>query len=301
MKSNISIVIPNWNGEEKIKKHLPNVINAARFSNVYEIIVVDDGSTDNSVEVIRKLFPEIKLIIKEKNSGFSSTVNRGFQAAKADFVMLLNNDASPAKNFIAPIMPHFTDKKVFSVGCNVGGLWAVGEFKDGYFWHNQGQKLGDEKIGSHLTLWASGGSAMFRKNIWDEMGGLDELMDPFYWEDVDLGYRALKRGYLNIWEPRSKVEHYKEPGVISLYFKKSTVISTAERNQLIFIWKNITDEDMVSAHRFALLKRLLIHPKYWRVFLAAAIKFSKISQKREIEQKYAKLTDRQIIEMFRVA
>ena len=141
---------------------------------------------------------------------------------------------------------------------------------------------------------------MFRKSTWDELGGLDELMDPFYWEDVDLGYRALKRGYINLWEPKSKVEHYKEAGVIALHFKKSTVTATAQRNQLLFIWKNITDEGMLGQHRIALAKMLLQHPKYWAVFIQALKQLPSLLKKRQIEQKAAKLTDQEILEMFAI-
>lgn len=297
MQTNVSIVIPNWNGEEKLKRHLPNVLKAARFSKIKEVIIVDDGSTDKSVEVIKKLFPEIRLIIKKKNSGFSSTVNVGVKAAKGDFVVLINNDASPEKNFISYLLPHFSDKKVFSVGCNVGGIWAMGNFKDGYFWHKEAEVKKGQKIETHLTLWASGGSGMFRKSMWDCMGGLDELFNPFYWEDVDLGYRAFKRGYINLWEPKSKVEHYKEPGVISLHFKKSTILATSGRNQLLFIWKNITDSDLIFEHYKALVKMLFLHPKYLRIFLAALQKLPKVLKEREVEKKAALLSDKQVIEL----
>ena len=151
---------------------------------------------------------------------------------------------------------------------------------------------------SHQTLWSSGGSMVFRKKIWDELGGFDQLFNPFYEEDVDLGYRATKRGYINIFEPESKVEHYKETGVIAQNYSKSEVAKTAQRNQLLLIWKNITDLEMIREHQMALVKMLLTHPKYWEVYLKALQKKSAILEKRKIEQKFTKLTDKEILERY---
>ncbi|MDD2823013.1 MAG: glycosyltransferase [Candidatus Daviesbacteria bacterium] len=293
----ISIVIPYWNGVEKIKKHLPKVLEFAKVNNIEEIIACDDASTDETVKLLKTDFPEVQVVERKINQGFASNVNSGFLKITGDFVFLLNSDASPENDALKSALPHFEDPKVFSVGCNVGGLWAVGRFENGYFWHDQGSFKGD-KLKSHQTLWSSGGSGIFRKTIWDELGGLDELYNPFYVEDVDLGYRATKRGYINIWEPESKVEHYQEKGVIEANFKKEKINNIAERNSLIFIWKNITSEKLMNEHKKALIKRLISHPKYWAIFLAAVRKYPEIMEKREVEKKYAHLTDEDIFNIF---
>ncbi len=290
----VSIVIPNWNGEEKLKKHLPGVLEIAKANGVHEVIVSDDASTDGSVQLLKSQFPEVVLVERKKNGGFSSNVNTGVKKASGDLVFLLNTDAGLEKDVFKYALPHFENPNVFSVGCNVGGSFARGEFKNGFFWHSQG-----EGAQTHRTLWASGGSGIFRKSIWEELGGLDELFNPFYEEDVDLGYRATKRGYINIWEPKAKVEHYKEPGVISLNFAKSKVKKTAERNQLIFIWKNITSENLFKEHKKTLVKMLIQHPKYWVTFLAALSKLLEIRKKREVEKKESKLSDEEVFSLFR--
>lgn len=291
-----AIVIPNWNGEKKLVKHLPTVIKAAKNNNIHEIIIVDDASTDNSVSIIKKNFPEIKLIEKKQNSGFSSTVNLGVGKVSADLVVLLNSDASPDNEFLKPILPHFQNQKVFSVGCNVGGLWTTAAFKNGFFWHGKAEGKLPNK--AHNTLWVSGGSGVFRKSIWDKLGGLDELYDPFYEEDLDIGYRAIKRGYINLWEPTSIVAHYQEKGVIQEHFSKQKVSKIAQRNQLIFIWKNITSKSLFIKHQIALARMLITHPKYWGVFLPALGKLGEIKKKREIEKQQQKITDEQVLEMF---
>lgn len=285
----VSIVIPNWNGEEKLKKNLPKVL---KTKDVLEIIVVDDASTDGSVDLIKKEFPEIKLIKRQKNGGFSSTVNLGARSAKGDLVFLLNSDAFPEEDCLKSALPHFKNSQVFSVGCNVGGNWAWGYFKDGFFWHYQSQ---EKALDTHQTLWASGGSGIFRKSIWEKLGGMDELFDPFYEEDVDLGYRSTKRGYINLFEPLSKVEHYKQTGVIEENFSKSTVAKVAQRNQLIFIWKNIHSQKLILEHILKLAGMLFTRLGYWQIFLPAFLRLPEVLKKRSIEKAGAKLSDEQVL------
>lgn len=291
---NVSIVIPNWNGEQKLKKNLPKVL---KTKGIAEIIVVDDASTDNSIKLIESEFPEIKLIKRQKNGGFSSTVNLGVENAKGELVFLLNSDAVPEADCLKHVLPHFKNENVFSVGCNVGGTWVWGSFRDGFFWHGQSKEITKD---SHQTLWASGGSGIFRKSIWERLGGLDELFDPFYEEDMDLGYRATKRGYINVFEPNSKVEHYKEMGVIQENFSASKVAKVAQRNQLLFIWKNIHDPKMTRAHILKLIGMLLTKPRYWQVFLPAFSRITKVLEKRSIEKRAAKISDDQILSTYQM-
>ncbi len=288
----VSIVIPNWNGEEKLKKNLPSVL---KVRGVLEIIVSDDGSTDGSIELIEKEFPSIKLVKRKSQGGFATNVNYGVSKSKGDLIFLLNTDAVPEYGCVEKVTPYFKDIKVFSVGFSSGGTWAWGYFKGGFFWHNQA-KTTPKKV--HETLWVSGGSGVFRKSVWDELGGLDELMDPFYWEDVDIGYRARKRGYTNLWDPNAKVEHYKEPGVISENYTQGYVSRVAQRNQLFFIWKNMTDSGLTRQHVWSLVKMLVIHPKYWLVFLSAFIHLPAVMVKRQMEKKSSCVTDKEIIEKF---
>lgn len=297
MAKKVSIVIPNWNGAEKLKQHLPKVLKVARLNKVEEVIVTDDASTDDSVKVLRSQFPEVVLVEKGENSGFASNVNFGVGKTCGDYIVLLNSDAHPKEDFLKFAMIHFENPRVFSVGCKVGGLWSIGKFENGFFWHGEAKPDGDISK-PHQTLWASGGNSVFRKNLWDELGGFDPLYDPFYEEDVDLGYRATKRGYLNIWEPRSVIEHYKEVGVIASHFKKEYVSCITERNHLLFIWKNITSEKLISEHKKALMKMLLRHPHYWTVFIAALKKLPQVLRRRKIEKQEAKLTDEEIFRIF---
>ncbi len=289
----VSIVIPNWNGAEKLRRHLPAVL---KVKGVTEVIVSDDASTDNSLQVLSEEYSEVKVFKRQKNGGFSVNVNFGVSHAIGDLIFLLNSDASPEEDSLQKVLHHFENERVFSVGCNVGGTWVWAKWDNGFFWHNQASDKGGKV---HETLWASGGSGVFRKSMWDQLGGFDELFSPFYEEDLDLGYRARKRGFINIFEPESRVEHYKEKGVISLNFSQTVISKTAQRNQLLFIWKNITDPDMTREHRNALVKMLLFHPKYWEIFLAARKRWPELEKKRIVELAKETVSDREILEKYK--
>lgn len=303
----ISVIIPNWNGKEKLAQNLAKIL---KLKEVSEFIVSDDASTDESVDFIKKNFPDVKVIENKINKGFPSNVNIGVKASIGDLIFLLNTDAIPNEDCLEFVIPHFKDSKIFSVSCNTGGNWSWAKFEDGFFWHYQIEK--SDNLQTHQTLWASGGSGIFRKRVWDELGGLDQLYNPFYEEDVDIGYRATKRGYINLWEPRAKVEHHKdlsltlpfanaerkEKGVIEENFSKEYIAKIAQRNQLRFIWKNITDKKLIAEHKKALVKMLLTQPKYWPVFFSALIKLPQVLTKRKIEKLERKLTDEEIFSKF---
>lgn len=289
----VSIVIPNWNGAEKLRRNLPAVL---KVRGVSEVIVSDDASTDNSVQVLRDEFPEVKVVVRKKNGGFSSNVNFGVREISGDFFLLLNSDASPEADVVEKALHHFENPRVFSVGCGTGGNWNWAKWENGYFWHNQAK--GEMVKDAHETLWSSGGSSVFRKSVWDLLGGFDELFDPFYEEDLDLGYRARKRGFINIFEPDAHVSHYKEKGVIALNFSQSTISNTAQRNQLLFIWKNITDDEWTREHQSALVKMILAHPKYYLIYKEANKRWGELEKKRVIEIKEEVVSDREILAKF---
>lgn len=244
----ISIIIPNWNGASLLSQHLPSVVKEAHGA---EIIIVDDASDDESGRVVRSRFPKIKVIEKKSRDGYASTVNVGVQAAQGDIVVLLNTDVEPEPGFLNPLISHFSDPSVFAVGCLErsveGGLTVLrgrGEamWRKGFFVHWRGE------IDRYDTAWVSGGSGAFRRDLWLKLGGMDEMYNPFYWEDIDLSYRAIQSGYKLVFEPRSIVNHFHEKGNIKRTFSPWVVNVTAYRNQFIFIWKNLSDPSQLTAH-----------------------------------------------------
>lgn len=300
----ISIVIPNYNGKELLKANLPRVFESVGDA---EIIVVDDASIDGSLGELGDFKSKIKLIANKKNLGFSSTVNRGVKEAKGEIIILLNTDVIPERGFLTPLLSHFKDEKIFAAGCmdkstengkTVLRGRGIGGWKKGFFIHARGE------VNKANTLWVNGGSGAFRKSIWERLGGFDELYNPFYWEDIDLSYRALKSGYKIIFEPKSIVVHEHEKGAIKSTYSNSKVKAIAYRNQFIFVWKNITDLSMQLSHIFWLPYHILSailrkDMAFIKGILSAFILLPKIIKYKNAQRNHFVLKDYQVFGIFR--
>jgi len=247
-KYRVSIVLPNWNGEALLLKNLDEVILASHGA---ETIVSDDASTDGSVLMLKEKFPDVIVVANVKQQGFSGNVNSGVARATGDIVVLLNTDVRPTKNFLDTLLPHFDDPSVFAVGClershEKEGIVERGRglawWEKGYFIHSKGN------VTKGVTAWVSGGSGAYRKSMWDEIGGMDTLYNPFYWEDIDLSYTARKAGFQTLFEPKSIVEHFHEEGKIKTSYSSFDVKRIAYRNQFFFIWKNLSDFRILLLH-----------------------------------------------------
>lgn len=243
----VDIIIPNYNGSHLIEKNLPSVIKSLEgYSG--KIIIVDDGSKIEDRQRLRKFLKGkegVTLIEHPLNKGFSSAVNTGVGASTADYVTLLNSDVSPSGHFLYSALQQLEDDpNLFAVGCLDESIEGdkkvlrgrgVAVWKKGMIHHMKGE------VNKSDTFWVSGGSSVFRRTIYKQLGGMDEIFNPFYWEDIDLSYRAQKAGYRICFDKRCVVKHMHEEGTIKTLFTTSTVTATAYRNQFIFIWKNITN------------------------------------------------------------
>lgn len=313
----ITIVIPNYNGQELLQNNLPKVFEtiSAYKDGDKEIIVSDDASFDGSIKVLENLklkmdskYPDIKfkIVKNEKNLGFSSNVNKGVKEAKGEIIILLNTDVIPEKGFLNHLLKHFEDPKVFAVGCMDKSIEedkvvlrgrGLGVWKRGFLVHSRGE------VNKTDTLWVSCGSGIFRKSIWDKLGGLDTLYNPFYWEDIDLSYRALKSGYKILFEPKSIVLHEHEKGSVKKKYSDSEVKTIAYRNQFIFVWKNATDLNLQLVHilwlPYHFIKSLL--NRDWNFFIGFFGAFRLLPKTIESSFKVQKLfvkRDKEILDEF---
>jgi GT2 family glycosyltransferase len=288
-KFEVSVVIPNLNGEKLMEKNLPKLIAAKGYApnEILEIIIVDDGSWDGSVGFLKKNYPDIRLIRHTVNRGFSAAVNTGVRAAKGDLILLINTDVIPNTDFLVKVLSSFSDKSVFAVSLHEKGFGSArGTFVDGFIQ----LAMGEEGNKNHSSFYVSGGSGVFRRSTWIELGGMDEkLLSPFYWEDIDLCYRAAKRGYKLLWEPEGIVEHHHESTISK--FPKEYVARIRERNQLLMLWKNVTSPNLTRKHVAGLFARLIKHPGYIRIVIMALARFGIMLQKRKKEIKESKVSD----------
>jgi len=291
-KPKVSIVIPVWNGKKLLKKNLPLVLKALPKGT--EVVLVDDGSTDGSKEYLKKLKAKdlkIRVFINNRNQGFVYTTNRGVKEAKGEIVVLLNTDVIPQKDFLAPALKHFEDEKVFAVSLAEQEYgWAKIWWRGGFIHIGDGGK----SKGSHVCAWASGGTGVFRKKMWQELGGFDPLYSPYYWEDFDLGFRAWRRGWKIIWEPKAKVIHKHESSTSKV--NRGFVDLIKERNQLLFIWKNINNPLWRFSNYFGMALRVFLGPNYLKVISAARKQYRLHGKPTSFEGKY---TDKQVIKFFK--
>jgi len=297
MTNKVSVVIPSYNGKNLLKENLPFVVKAKENSEngILEIIVVDDGSDDSSTALIKKDFPGVKLIRHKVNRGFSASINTGVRSSKGELICLLNNDVIPTSDFLESVIRHFDDPKIFGISLNESGElgWSKGFFSDGFIGHD----IGGKSNVAHDSFWVSGGSGVFKRSIWMELGGMDEkLFSPFYWEDLDLSYRAMKRGYRVLWEPKAKVTHRHRSTIDQL--NQKYVDKIIGRNQLLFIWKNITSERLFRKHIAGLIKRVFRHPGYLAVIFMALGKIGRLTKARIKEIKESKVSDEAIFARF---
>lgn len=208
----VSIIVVNWNGERFLKNCL-GALSGQTYPN-YEIIMVDNGSADNSVCFVRENFPEVKIVALGKNTGFTGGNAAGLEIAQGAYIALVNNDARPEQtwleNLIQPMLRDPTvgicaSKLIFedtrTVNSAGDGLTTAGV---GF---NRG--LGSEAAGfavPEFVFGACGAAVLYRRRMLEEIGFLDE--DFFlYDEDTDLNFRAQLAGWNCSYVPMAIAYH----------------------------------------------------------------------------------------------
>ena len=239
----VSVVIPNFNGIAFLDSVLAS-LEGQTLSN-FEVILVDNGSTDGSCSFVTANYPWVHLIELSENFGFCGAVNAGIRAAKAPYVLLLNNDTEVKEDFVEEMLAAIRrHKNAFSCGarmvqyhdrdrlddvgnyyCALGWSFARGRGKDIHAYETE------DKIFS-----ACAGAAIYRKKIIEKIGYFDE--EHFaYLEDTDIGYRARIYGYENWYAPKAIVYHVGSGTSGSRYNQFKTRYSS--RNNIYLIYKNM--------------------------------------------------------------
>lgn len=290
----VSVVIPSWNSESQLKQNLPSVFAAAKQVNA-EVVIVDDFSQhDDSAGYLKSLGSKIRFYQNKSNGGFSYTVNRGVKKARGKYIMLLNTDVRPSPDCFKQAIPYFRDPSLYAVTFNSGEAWSGGKWERGMFAHFKVEASSKAMTKTNPSLYASGGQAAFSREKWLELGGMDLLYEPFYWEDVDMGYRAWKRGWQILWAPDCHCVHDHQKSVIAGNFSKEFVIATAQRNQFLFIWKNIHNTKMLLSHLLR-LPRLALKIAYLLPILRALRLLPSALQGRGVERHCSTRSDTEIL------
>lgn len=203
----VSVIIVNYNGKDYLEECLKNLMKSTYKK--FEVILVDNNSTDDSVEFVKSSYPSITIIKLDKNYGFAEPNNVGSKIAKGELLLFLNNDTKPTANFITEMITVIQKDPKIAICQSLllkpnGDVDSSGDFIDNigrvYSKRTKLQKV--EQI-----LSARGAAMLVRKNIFWKLGGFDKNFFASF-EDVDLGWRAWMWGYKVVVVPSSVVYHY---------------------------------------------------------------------------------------------
>jgi GT2 family glycosyltransferase len=242
MVSGISVVIPNYNGVHLFPHTLPTVEEALKNAGKpYEIIIVDDCSTDGSVNFLKQNFSRFRIIVNPKNSGFPVSANTGIFAALYDKVLLLNSDVQLTPTYFNNQFKYFDKPDTFGVMGKIVG-WNDDIVQDGAklpFFH--GVKI--KTSGNYLlkdenqmrdglySMYLSGANSFIDRDKFILLNGFNELFSPFYVEDFELSIRAWRMGFKCYYDYNSVCKHQVSSS-IKLKSRKSYVNTIYNRNKL---------------------------------------------------------------------
>ncbi|HSH05487.1 MAG TPA: glycosyltransferase family 2 protein [Anaerolineae bacterium] len=237
----VSVVIPHWNG----RHHLDVCLTALRRQTFrdFEVILADNGSEDGSQAYVRAEFPEVRLVELGANLGFTGACNAGYEAARGELIVLLNNDTEVASDWLGEMVAAFdADEGIGVVACKI----LLFDRREHF--HTAGDYVGLDGIPGNRGVWqrdegqydeaedvfgACAGAAGYRREMVAEIGFLD---DAFFFscEDVDLSWRAQLAGWRVRYVPTAVVYHKLKAsggdGSLSSYYDG--------RNSLYVLWKN---------------------------------------------------------------
>jgi GT2 family glycosyltransferase len=195
-----SVIIVNWNGRELLERNLPAV--ESQQYRPFEVIVVDNGSHDGSVDYLRKAHPEIHVLPLAENTGFAGGNNRGLALARGEFIVALNNDARPEPGWLEALVRNarsYPQTGIFASLLVANPSGRVDSAGDGYgstlspVKHGAGDPPDRHRL-SRPVFSACGGAALYRRSLIDSVGFFDERFFMCY-EDVDLSFRARLAGW----------------------------------------------------------------------------------------------------------
>jgi len=239
----VSIIIPNYNGFKFLDTCFASVFKQS-FTD-FQVILVDNGSTDNSIDFTRDNYGEVKIIALSENYGFSRAINEGIKDSLGEYVVLLNNDTEAEVDWLSVLVNEMeAEVKLFSCSSKMVRFYErdiiddAGDSLDLFGW---AYKRGD---GFPVTTYTKdsyvftscAGAAIYRRSVLEEIGYLDEAFFA-YLEDVDLGYRAKINGYKNKYCSKAIIYHVASGTTWNKYnpFKAKLIF----RNSIYLVYKNM--------------------------------------------------------------
>ena len=241
-----TIIIPNYNG----MAYLENCLASLRGEPA-RVIVVDNGSTDGSRELVQEKFPKVRLISLDRNYGFCRAVNRGMEVSETTYVILLNNDTEAQPGFVKALEKAMDgDERVFSGAARMVRMDAPSRIDDagdyycalGWAFAAGRDKPAENYDAPREIFSACGGACIYRRRILQKIGMLDENHFA-YLEDVDLGYRARLYGFRNLYVPGAVVRQAGSASSGSRYNAFKAELTA--RNSVYLAYKNMPPGQML--------------------------------------------------------
>jgi GT2 family glycosyltransferase len=306
----VSVIVVNWNGKHHLEECLSSLSN--QTFEQFESILVDNGSTDGSVEFVLKHFPEVRIIRLKENVGFCRGNNIGFQHSMGDFVALLNNDTRVDRRWLEELCNAMEqDPEIGMCASCIANYFCpdiLDTAGDGYDICGVGFKIGNglkvtERKRNEYVFGACAGAALYRRSMIDEIGFFD---NDFFavGEDIDLSFRANLRGYKCVYVPSAVVYHKIGQTVGS---DSDFLLYHARRNVEYAYFKNMPWPLVFLTLPLHVIYNLLTFAQAlgqgrWHVFLKAKrdflINFAKICKKRKTIQLLRKISLTELLSSF---
>jgi GT2 family glycosyltransferase/glycosyltransferase involved in cell wall biosynthesis len=256
----VSVIILNFNGRQHLESCLTSLLQQ-EYAGSIEVIMVDNGSADGSIELMRERFPQVRLIANQQNIGFAPAVNQAARQATGAYLALLNNDARAAPDWVCQLVELAERRRAEGVACVASRVlgwdgetidFVMGSVNFHGFGAQPFFRLPADRLhpGEEPLLFANGGAMLVDRAVFMEVGGLDD--DYFaYFEDVDFGWRLWVCGYQVVLNPRAVVYHRHHSTASTMYAYQTRLLF--ERNALLTIIKNYSDEHLQRVLPIALL------------------------------------------------
>ena len=307
-----SLVITTFNGIENLGQYLPGTLAVvAKSPECDEIVLVDDGSIDDSVDYVKRTFPRVKVVSLPENRGFGAAANAGFEAARNEFVALISNDMVVTEGFFSALFESLVSSDVFHVSARQVGPegelqkgrcipFYVGDFRIWkVFCREPEPSSAPRKLYHHFC----GAIGLYDRRLFLALGGFDDLFLPFFVEENDLCYRAWRRGYRVLYEPRACVIHHHRSSTIANKFDWTVRKVQYRKNRLLFVWKNVDDPLFLLIHGVYLIAMSCFswmsgHLVFYRGFLSALGRWSEVRRKRRDELPRFIRSDREVYREF---
>lgn len=312
----VTILVPNYNGKKWLKQLLPTITKST-YPN-YEILIVNNGSTDDSGEFLKKKYPKVRILEIKENRGYAGANNIGVKNALGKYVLLLNNDTKVTPKFLEPLVEKMEkDNQIGAVQPQIRHMIkqdvidSIGSFFTftGFLYHyGYFQSYNHKKYQKELSVYSVKGACfLMKKKDYIELGGIDESFVT-YVEESDLCHRILLSGKKIIYVPKSVVYHF-GGGDMSIMTKSEVVIFRSFRNRYVSYLKNLGLKKLVIVLpvHFLLCELLIIMSIFRGKFKQAFASqlgvvgwipnvFSILKQRKYIQSEIRKISDNTLFE-----